>query len=36
LPSVGGTIFSPLSIVGFGELLDEGVADGVASIDLNP
>jgi hypothetical protein len=28
LPSVGGTVFSPLSIVGFGELLDEGIAKG--------
>ena len=34
LASVGGTTFSPLSIVKLGGLLDEGVADSVASVAL--
>jgi hypothetical protein len=32
LPTVGGTVFSPLSLLGFYELLDEGVEDTAASL----
>jgi hypothetical protein len=33
LPSVGGTVFAPLPILGFVELLDQGVEEGAAGLD---
>jgi hypothetical protein len=32
LPTVGGTVFAPLPLLGFYELLDEGVEDSAASL----